>query len=234
MSYEVFAKFYDEMCKEVAPTFIKFIKSKVKKYKPKAESILELACGTGNVLIPLANDYNAFGLDLSKQMLNVAKKKKSKVKKFIHADMTNFKIDKKFDVVFCVFDSINHLLKFSDWKKMFRKVKEHLKYDGLFLFDMNTLNKIKYIKSESPRLRLITNSNGYNVNKTYVKNNTAVWEEITFLKKKGNIYTMHKELIKEKSFPIRNVKKALNKYYKILEYDRNKKQKRVYFTCRKK
>lgn len=38
-------------------------------------------------------------------------------------DVTSFRIDGRFDVIICVFDSINHVRRFSDWKKAGEEVK---------------------------------------------------------------------------------------------------------------
>ena len=43
------------------------------------------------------------------------------------------------------YDTINHLTLFSDWKKVFRNVSDHLKDNGLFVFDINTLHKLDFI-----------------------------------------------------------------------------------------
>ena len=47
-------------------------------------SILELACGTGRVTIPLANEgYNIWGIDLSKEMLDQLKVKMENLSNYI-------------------------------------------------------------------------------------------------------------------------------------------------------
>ena len=37
--------------------------------------------------------------------------------------MTRFDLGETFDVVLCVFDSINHLVRFSDWERVFDRAR---------------------------------------------------------------------------------------------------------------
>jgi hypothetical protein len=43
----------------------------------------------------------------------------------VEADMTQFELGERFDVVLCVYDSINHLLEFGQWEAVFDRVHEH-------------------------------------------------------------------------------------------------------------
>jgi len=80
--------------------------------------VLELGCGTGSMLEHLQDSYQVSGLDTSSRMLSIARKKVSRAGLF-RQNMVDFKINERFDVIFCVFDSINHVRRFSDWKKVF-------------------------------------------------------------------------------------------------------------------
>jgi len=113
--YHDFADFYDCMDTHANITY-NLIKKKIKKFHPNAKSILEMACGTGKVINKLSRHYDCWGFDASKQMIEKAKEKKKRVNFFI-ADMRTFNIKHKFDVIFCIFDSINHLLNLNEWKK---------------------------------------------------------------------------------------------------------------------
>jgi len=53
------------------------------------------------------------------------------------------RIEENFDVVFSVFDSINFLETFAQWKSTFKSVSEHLSQNGLFIFDMYTPARAK-------------------------------------------------------------------------------------------
>jgi len=116
--------------------WINFTKENIKK----DSTILDLACGSGIFLVNMnLYGYPTDGLDLSSQMIDLCRDKI-----FINhifcdlyeQDMTNFKIDKKYDNITCYFDSINHLNSINDVKKLFDSVYNHLNDEGLFLFDI--------------------------------------------------------------------------------------------------
>jgi trans-aconitate methyltransferase len=70
------------------------------------------------MLAQLRPDYAVTGLDLSPQMLAVAREKVPDVR-LVEGDMTAFRLEERFDVVLCVFDSINHLLDYAAWEAVF-------------------------------------------------------------------------------------------------------------------
>ena len=116
-SYERFGEFYDAVIgdrRAAAQQVMKLIRAA----KPDARNVLELGCGTGSILKCLQDAYEASGLDISGKMLSVARKKVPRLKLF-RQDMVDFRIDGRFDVIICVFDSINHVRRFSEWKKVF-------------------------------------------------------------------------------------------------------------------
>jgi SAM-dependent methyltransferase len=108
--------------------------------------ILELACGTGRVLVPLAGDgHEVAGLDLEESMIAVARSKLGKSAELRLGDMRHFDLGRKFRLILIAFNSIGHLHKRSDVENCFRCVKEHLSGDGLFVVSMF-----------NPDLRLLT------------------------------------------------------------------------------
>lgn len=100
------------------------------------ESVLDLACGTGELEYCLRKTRLDFtGVDISWQMLSEARRKVRGVK-FIHGDMASVRLSKKFDIVTCFFDSVNHLSGATAIRSMFKTARMHLKPGGFFLFDM--------------------------------------------------------------------------------------------------
>ncbi len=49
----------------------------------------------------------------------------------------------RFDVVFCVFDTLNHLPSLAAWREMFARVHEHLADGGLFFVDVNAVGRLR-------------------------------------------------------------------------------------------
>jgi hypothetical protein len=56
----------------------------------------------------------------------------------------------RFDVVICVFDTLNHLVTFKAWQAMFERVHTHLADGGIFIFDVNTLVKLRGVAEFAP------------------------------------------------------------------------------------
>ncbi len=99
--------------------------------------ILELACGTGRILAPLANDgHDVSGLDLEESMLAVARTKLSGSSQLISGDMRHFNLGRKFRLILLAFNSLGHLYQRTDVENCFERVKEHLADDGLFVLSM--------------------------------------------------------------------------------------------------
>jgi len=103
--YTASAKYYDLLGnKEAIDKCASFISEQLKKYRVK--SVLDLGCGTGLYTIALKKKgFNAEGLDLSKEMLQIARKK-SKNLKLYNQNMSNFKINKKYDAIICLGSSL--------------------------------------------------------------------------------------------------------------------------------
>src|SRR5215471_2483290 len=148
MIYQKFGSFYDAVMGDRAESAA-FVHRLIQKHKPDAKTLLELACGTGAVLKHLAKHYEVAGLDISPEMLSVARKKLPETP-FYQASLATFEVARKFDVIICVFDSINHVLSFADWRRIFRRVAERLAEGGLFLFDINTQRKLQRLIQERP------------------------------------------------------------------------------------
>src|SRR6516225_3498473 len=147
-SYERFGEFYDAIMGDrwaAAEQVLQFIRAA----KPDAKKVLELGCGTGSILKYLQDAYEVCGLDISGKMLSVAHAKVPRSKLF-RQDMVDFRIDDRFDVIFSVFDSINHVRRFSDWKKVFARVRRHLLPGGCFIFDINTQRKLERLIAGPP------------------------------------------------------------------------------------
>ncbi|OVE67153.1 SAM-dependent methyltransferase [Clostridium diolis] len=151
MAYKEFANIYDELIYEdinydkVADKIINICR----KNKLKFEDYLDLACGTGNVSINVAKYFKTvYAVDLSDDMLNVAfdKFKKNKIKaKVICQDMCELSLNKRFDLITSVLDSTNYITEHEDLLDYFSSVYEHLKENGIFIFDINSYYKLSTV-----------------------------------------------------------------------------------------
>ena len=139
--YSDFAPFYDVVQGGAAEAFAGWIERHAGESGPARRSVLELGCGTGAVLERLPANWTKVGVDVSPEMLEIAREKGVDAE-LIAADIRALSLGRTFDVVACVYDTINHLPG-SDWPSVFATAAAHLADDGVFLFDMNTLGRLR-------------------------------------------------------------------------------------------
>ena len=232
--YDVFAPFYDAVMGDRSKVAQK-ITGFIQEFNPSAKSILELASGTGTNLVPFADSYEVSGLDLSEGMLRVAGEKLPGVN-FYNQSMIDFTIGKKFDVVMCLFDSINHILDISQWKKMFENVKQHLADGGTFIFDVNTPEKLQRVVNEESGQRDF-DGNTMVMTVTDEGNGVTNWNIKVFERKNGK-EILHEDNIKEVAFPTEEISKVAREVFGTVEVRLDPVAKsgvveRVYFICKK-
>jgi len=103
--------------------------------------ILELACGTGRILIAIAQSgIDCYGLDMSREMLSVCETKARTLNlKNVHlqlSSMDDFHYDLRFGLIYIPFRSFQHLLTNEQQIRCLDLVREHLKDDGMFIMDV--------------------------------------------------------------------------------------------------
>src|SRR5690349_17479323 len=93
-------------------------------------SVLELGCGTGQKLIPIASDgHPCTGLELSPDMLTEAQRKadeRALAVEWVQGDMRDFDLARTFDLVFIAANSLLHLHEAADLLSCLRSVRAHL------------------------------------------------------------------------------------------------------------
>ncbi|MBN2829238.1 MAG: 4-hydroxythreonine-4-phosphate dehydrogenase PdxA [Candidatus Cloacimonetes bacterium] len=138
-SYRIFAEYYDNYMSHVNySSWIDMILLEYNRINGKEpESILELACGTANVACQLTKrGYQVSASDNSPEMLHIAASKQYAPRLYL-ADMTD-SIEGKYDLILCLFDSVNYLTKITLVEKMLLNVCEALTDNGIFVFDVST------------------------------------------------------------------------------------------------
>lgn len=98
--------------------------------------VLELACGTGRVAIPLAQaGFSVTGIDYSEGMLETARQKSSAVE-WVQGDIRDFHLDRQFSTVIFVFNALCHLLTIDDFEACMRCVRQHLAPGGRLIIEV--------------------------------------------------------------------------------------------------
>ena len=121
MKYNLLADKYDALVYDVDYDKIAdFYKNIIRKYDIQVRDILELGSGTGNITEKFIG-YNIFAIDISDEMLSVARAKfqgRRNVSMF-NMDIRNFQFNKRFDLCIASLDVINYIHKEEDIKKIF-------------------------------------------------------------------------------------------------------------------
>lgn len=129
---------YDNMIKsrntyEAIPFYIK----QAKKY---GGPILDLACGTGRITIPISKEgIQIVGLDFSVKMLEQAKRnsKDNNVEiEWVEVDMTDFNLNRKFSTITMPAAAMNWVLENKGIENCLNSIKDHLNQDGKFIFSV--------------------------------------------------------------------------------------------------
>lgn len=235
-NYDIFGKFYDAVMGDRAESTER-LRRFIRKANPKAKSVLELACGTGSVLKHLSKHYDVYGLDSSRQMLSIAREKVPQAR-LSRQDMVTFSLPERFDIICCVFDSINHVSSFAQWKAVFSNVRKHLSAGGVFIFDINTQKKLdRHIAEPAWVHKFGNNFLVMKVSGTGKKKGSN-WNIKVFERVSGNRYLLHEENIQEVSFPAAKIVSALRAHFasvEILDGDRKppaRNAEKIYFVCK--
>lgn len=149
--YGNFAYIYDDLMDDVDyDLWVRHIEELIEFNKVEVKNILELACGTGNITLPLAaKGYDIAGIDISEEMLDVAfNKSQEKNIPLVLLQQDIVELDFEIydlDCVLCACDGFNYISSIEDLEKVFKKIYAQLKEGGIFLFDISSFNKISHI-----------------------------------------------------------------------------------------
>ncbi len=98
--------------------------------------VLELGCGTGRTLLPIANDgIECVGLDASPAMLRTFREKAPSVT-LVQGDMRRFNLGRRFRLITSPFRALSHLLDVEAQLDCLACVTRHLTPGGVFAFDV--------------------------------------------------------------------------------------------------
>lgn len=147
--YERFAEYYDRWMDDVdTEQWAIYLLNLFEQYGQLGEiSILDTACGTGNISIPLAQmGCQLMGCDISDDMLRIAKEK-ARIKgvriPLIRQNMIDIQLSKPVDVINCSCDGVNYLIDDGDAFAFFESANRALRADGLLSFDISSAYKIR-------------------------------------------------------------------------------------------
>jgi ubiquinone/menaquinone biosynthesis C-methylase UbiE len=111
------------------------MKALISKYKKSdGTELLDVACGTGHHLEYLKDEFSCTGVDISREILEVARKNVDNVT-FKQADMITMDLGMEYDVITCLFSSIGYVKTYSNLERTIRNFAGHLKKGGVVLIE---------------------------------------------------------------------------------------------------
>lgn len=122
------------------PGEIEFYRRMARQASEKGQAVLELACGTGRVALQLARDgARIVGLDLSPQMLDVARAKSEGLTniEWIEGDMRAFDLGRRFGLIIIPGHSFQNLLTPDDQLACLESIKRHLEVNGTLVVHLD-------------------------------------------------------------------------------------------------
>ena len=197
--YEYLAKYYDFLLgdKEAFNYWLKYIE------EVSFKSCLELASGSG-VLAGILKEkgYDIIASDISKEMKEVSKANYDG--EYLLLNMIDFNLNKKFDLILCVCDSLNYLYE-NELSLMFKSVYKHLNSNGRFIFDMHNPKRLKEFKNEYIEEEKIDDNIFYQWTINSDIDDKTICEHFTFYTSEGMIKEQHVQNV----FEIESVKNIL-------------------------
>ena len=107
-------------------------------------TVLEIGCGTGRIMIPIAESgVNIVGLDSAPAMLEVAREKIAGLSdetrrriRIVEDDMRTFQLDQRFDLAIMPYRAFLHMMTVDDQRRALTRIRDNLDVDGRLVFNV--------------------------------------------------------------------------------------------------
>ena len=248
-SYTNFANYYDRLMTEDIDyeKIADFIENIFAEYDASPELIADLACGTGNITIPMSKrGYEMIGVDKSVEMLDVARTKASRENQnilFLNQSISRLDLFGTCDAFLCMIDGINYIINPKSFENMLKKISTcFINPNGIFMFDISSFYKLSETIGDNTFIH-----DGDDIfysweNKYYQTKKLSQMYLNFFIKEKNKGYKRFCEKHLQRAYTEEEIKKALKKagFTDIKTYDGfnfknpTKTSERITFACRKK
>jgi SAM-dependent methyltransferase len=111
------------------------IEGLIRAINPRYRTVLDIACGTGEHARHLTKaGFAVDGLDLHPAFVRLAQDKNPQGR-FVAADMRQFELTQRYDVVMCLFSSIGYVRTLEQVATTLRCFRQHLSKDGAIIIE---------------------------------------------------------------------------------------------------
>lgn len=155
-TYQHLAAVYDQLQQDVDTKgwadFIQCLESRYSQRHGRGDGqggrplLLDLGCGTGSFCLEMAGrGYDPIGIDTSDAMLDQARRKASEAScadlvrttpLFLQQDISRFELFGTVDLIVCLLDTLNHLIRPEQAGRVFRLCANYLNPGGVLIFDL--------------------------------------------------------------------------------------------------
>ncbi|MBT3168748.1 MAG: 4-hydroxythreonine-4-phosphate dehydrogenase PdxA [Candidatus Cloacimonetes bacterium] len=212
-NYSFLAEYYDEYMSEVPyDEWAEFVVQKYIELRGQnPQNVLELACGTAEISTRLVRKGLAVdAVDSSREMLNIAAQKTDCPKLYNHKITEKF-TKKGYDLALLIFDSFNYLTQKTEVQKMLENVHEMLHPNGLFIFDISTVQNCR--ENIDGFINIFDKKDVYFVHESDFLEDEKIQEtHFTFFRKKGYQFTKKVELHRQKIYDVSEILEMTQKF----------------------
>lgn len=243
--YGSFAEYYDSLTSNVDyRKTAEYVSDILNENRINKGILLDLACGTGTMSLILAQKgYDVIGVDNSPEMLGEAREKALEAGEdilFLCQDMCSIDLYGTVDCTVCLLDSLNHLESKEELLEAFKRVSLFTVPGGLFVFDVNTEYKHKYVLGDNTFV--YDNDDVYCVwQNEYDDESKTVEIFLDFFQEENGLYRRSSEYFAKRAFSDSDIKNLLSEagFTDIKAYGELRKtapsdtEERVFYVARK-
>ena len=147
-AYHALAASYDRLTNDVDyEAMVAFYRQILEREAIAPKSAVDLACGTGSVALILARmGLRVTGVDMSEEMLTIAQQRacdQETMPMFVCQKLQQLHLPRGVDLAVCALDGLDYILDPADCAQAIYRVYKALNPGGIFIFDVNTLEKLR-------------------------------------------------------------------------------------------
>ncbi len=212
-NYSEFAAVYDRLMEDVDyKSRTAYLLKLFDEYDRKPELILDVACGTGGFSNELAKKgLEVIGVDMSEEMLAEARLNSAKLNTdvlFLCQKAEELDLYGTVDGAICCLDSLNHITDYKKLCKAIERVTLFLETGRLFIFDVNTIFKHKFILGDNTFI--VETDDIFCAWQNSTDEESFVTDiSLDFFVKDGESYTRSSEDFKERAYTEEEIQKAI-------------------------